>query len=346
MEMLNTRQKKVLFCVVNEYIQNRKPVSSSRVLESTDISYSSATIRNDLKKLEYLGYVRSIHTSSGKVPTDKGYRFYIDSISELIENLNISKNVDAFTNYPQLNVNTLINHAALLLSRALPVVSVITKPRTDTLKIKAIRLHKTSDDYITVVLITEIGMVDTQTVLEKMDENSLEKVERLLNASLVGRSVDDIKENLENPEILRKWKGTDVESVFDILRSIIEESSSETYVIRGLENLISDELIEQKSLRRLVLTLESPKNFYEFLESFGKIDESLIIVGSEHSHSEMNDFSSFIVPYKVNGETIGLVITIGAKAIDYQKAISMTKYVGNRLTEMLTFLSRLGRIQK
>ncbi len=344
--MLNKRQEKVLFCVVNEYIQNRKPVSSSRVLESTDISYSSATIRNDLKKLEYLGYVHHIHTSSGRVPTDKGYRFYIESISEILENTNTSKNVDAFTNYPQLNVNTLINHAAVLLSHTLPIVSVITKPRTDILKIKAIRLHKTSDDYITVVLITEIGMVDTQTVIEKMDEKSLKNVEKLLNASLVGRSVEDIKARLKDPEALRKWKGTSVESVFDILRSIIEESSAETYVIRGLENLISDDLIEQRSLRKLVSILESPKSFYAFLEKFGKIEKPSVFVGSEHPQSGMNDFSSFIAPYKINDEVIGIVLAIGAKAIDYQKAISTTRYVGNRLTEMLTFLSRLGRIQK
>ncbi|WP_036223729.1 heat-inducible transcriptional repressor HrcA [Mesoaciditoga lauensis] len=344
--MLNNRQKKVLFCVVNEYIQNRKPVSSSRILESTDISYSSATIRNDLKKLEYLGYVRHIHTSSGKVPTDKGYRFYIDSISELIENMNNSKDMNAFTEYPQLNVSTIINHAALLLSRTLPVVSVITKPRTDTLKIEAIRLHKTSDDYITVVLITEIGMIDTQTVLEKMDENSLKSVEKFLNVSLVGRTIEDIKGSLEDSDVLRKWKGTSVESVFDILKSIIEESSSETYVVRGLENLISDDLIEQKSLRRFVLTLESPKRFYTFLEGFGKVNEPSVFVGSEHPQIGMDDFSSFIAPYKVNKETVGFVLTIGAKAIDYQKAISTTRYVGNRLTEMFTFLSRLGRIKK
>lgn len=344
--MLNTRQKKVLFCVVNEYINTRKPISSSRVLESTDISYSSATIRNDLKKLEYLGYVRSIHTSSGKIPTDKGYRFYIDSVSEIIENLSMSKKVDSFSDYPQLNVNILINHAALLLARTLPVVSVITKPRTDMLKIKAIRLHKTSDDYITVVLITEIGMVDTQTVLERMSDETLTKIEGLLNASLIGRSVDDIKEGIKNPDVLRKWKGTDVESVFDILKSVIEESSAETYVMRGLENLISDDLIEQKSLRRLVLTLESPKNFYKFLESFGKVQQPMVKVGNEHSYDEMSDFSSFIAPYKVESEIIGFVISIGAKAIDYQKAISMTNYVANRLTEMLTFLSRLGKIQK
>ncbi len=344
--MLNTRQKKVLFCVVNEYIRNRKPVSSSRVLQSTDISHSSATVRNDLKKLEYLGYVHHVHTSSGRVPTDKGYRFYIDSISELLGDVKGSKEVDSLSSYPQLNVNTLLNHAAILVSRTLPVVTVITKPRTDTLKIKAIRLHKTSIDYITVVLVTEIGMVDTQTVLERMDENSLTGVEKLLNASLVGRTIDDIRKHLKDPESQQKWKGTSVESVFDILRSIIEESTAETHVIRGLENVISDDLIAQKSLKRLVLTLESPKTFSSFLEAFGEVKELKIFVGEEHPQEGMNDFASFIAPYKVYDENVGYIVVIGSKAIDYQKAISMTRYVGNRLTEMLTFLSRLGRIQK
>ncbi len=344
--MLNRRQKKVLFCVVNEYIRNRKPVSSSRVLESTDISHSSATIRNDLKKLEYLGYVHHVHTSSGRVPTDKGYRFYIDSISDLLKDIKSSTEVDSLTAYPRLNITTLLNHAAVLISRTLPVVSVITKPRTDTLKIKAIRLHKTSIDYITVVLITEIGMVDAQTVLERISEDTLIAVEKFLNMSLVGRTVDDISNHLKDSEAQRKWKGTSVESVFDILKSIIEEATSETHVIRGLGNVISDDLVSQRSLKRLVLTLESPKAFSSFLQGFGSIKEMKVFVGEEHSQEGMKDFASFVTPYKVYEENVGYVVVIGSKAIDYQKAISMTKYVGNRLTEMLTFLSRFGRIQK
>ena len=346
MKMLNDRQKKVLFCVVNEYIKNRKPVSSSRVLESTIISHSSATIRNDLKKLEYLGYVHHVHTSSGRVPTDKGYRFYAESISEIMKETDISKNVEAFPDYPQLNVDQLINHAALLLSRAIPVATVVTKPRTDTLKIRSMRLHKTSDNYITVVLLTEIGMVDTQTVLERVDEDSLKNIERFFNATLVGRTIEEIKKHLKNPESQQAWKGTSVESVFDILRSIIEESSSETYVIKGLENLISDEMVDQESLRRLVSILESSSRFYDFFEKYGHVDETKIFIGSEHVQKEMNNFSSFIVPYKVSNETIGHILSIGSKAIDYQKAISLINYIGNRLTELLTFLSRLGRIQK
>lgn len=344
--MLNKRQRKVLFCVVNEYIKNRKPVSSSRVLESTNIAHSSATVRNDLKKLEYLGYVRHVHTSSGRVPLDKGYRFYAESIMDIMKKTDISKNVESFPEYPQLNVDQIITRTATLLSRTLPVATVITKPRMDTLKIRAIRLHKTSEDYITVVLLTETGMIDAQTFLEKIAEDSLANIEKFLNTTLVGRTIDEIKEHLKDPEAQRPWKGTSVESMFDILRSIIEESSLETYVVRGLENLISDELIDQENLRKLVLTMETPDRFYEFLNEYGYFEEPKVFIGSEHPQKGMNPFSSFLVPYKVSNETIGHILVIGSKAIDYQKVIALTNYIGNRLTELFTFLSRLGSIQK
>ncbi len=344
--MLNKRQKKVLFCVVNEYIKNRKPVSSSRVLENTNIAHSSATVRNDLKKLEYLGYVHHVHTSSGRIPSDKGYRFYAESIMDIMKKTDMSKNVESFPEYPQLNVDQIITRTATLLSRTLPVATVITKPRLDTLKIRAIRLHKTSEDYITVVLLTETGIIDAQTFLERIAEDSLANIEKFLNTTLVGRTIDEIKERLKDPEAQRPWKGTSVESMFDILRSIIEESSLETYVIRGLENLISDELIDQESLRKLVLTMETPDRFYEFLNEYGYFEGSKVFIGSEHPQKGMNPFSSFLVPYKVSNETIGQVIVIGSKAIDYQKVIALTNYIGNRLTELFTFLSRLGNIQK
>ncbi len=344
--MLNERQRKVLFCVVNEYIKNRKPVSSSRVLENTNILHSSATIRNDLKKLEYLGYVHHVHTSSGRIPSDKGYRFYVESIMDIMKNMDVSKNMESFPEYPQLNVDQIITRTAALLSRALPVATVITKPRMDTLKIRAIRLHKTSEDYITVVLLTETGMIDAQTFLERVAEESLVNIERFLNSTLVGRSINEIKERLNDPESQRPWKGTSVESMFDILRGIIEESSLETYVIRGLENLISDDLIDQESLRKLVRIMETSRSFYKFLGEYGNVDKQSIFIGSEHPQKAMNPFVSFLMPYKVSNEIVGHILVISSKAIDYQRVMTLTKYIGNRLTELFTFLSRLGNMKK
>ena len=344
--MLNKRQKKVLFCVVNEYIKNRKPVSSSKVLENTNIEYSSATVRNDLKKLEYLKYVHPVHTSSGRVPSDKGYRFYVESVMSLMEKVDISKNVESFPEYPQLNVDQIITRTATLLSRTLSVATIITKPRMDTLKIRAIRLHKTSEDYITVVLLTDTGMVDAQTFFEKITEDSLAKIEKFLNTTLVGRNIEEIKERLKDPESQKPWKGTSVESMFDILKSLIEQSSLETYVVRGLENLISDELIDQENLRKLVLITETPDRFYKFLSEYGSFEGLKVFIGSEHPQSNMNPFASVLVPYKVSNETIGQIIVLSSKTVDYQKIIALTRYIGNRLTEFFTFLSRLGNIQK
>ncbi len=340
---LNERQKKVLFCVVNEYIKNKKPVSSEKIIENTNISHSSATVRNDLRKLEYLDYVRHIHTSSGRIPTDKGYRFYVDSIFDLSKEIKTSKDVEIFPNYPTGNFDQVISRVSTLLVRTLPVIVIITKPVSDKVKIKSVRIHRTFEDYITIVLSTELGMVKTQTIPKRLSEEDAREIERFLNGAIVGRTIDEIRENIFNSDFdQNRWRGTNVENTIEIIKSLTEDSGEERYTIRGIENLIDDDAVNQKVLRRLLRTLETPNKFYEFLKDFGKIDDIRVFVGSEHPQEGMESFVSFIAPYKVVNEQIGYVISISTKLIDYQKSIKMTWYVGNRLTELLTFLSRIN----
>ncbi len=339
---LNERQQKVLFCVVNEYIKSKKPVSSEKIIESTNISHSSATVRNDLKKLEYLNYVRHLHTSSGRIPTDKGYRFYVDSILELSKQTKYSKEMEIFPDYPQGNVDQVITRVSTLLSRTLPVIAIITKPTTNRIKIRSLQIHKTFEDYITIVLSTELGMIKSQTILKQMSEENVKEIEKFLNNSIVNKTIDEIRSYINREAgSSEKWKGTNVENIFDILKSITEDYGEERYTIRGVENLIDDEIIDHKVLRRLVRTLETPDKFYDFIKEYGTVDEMKIFVGSEHFQEGMESFSSFIVPYKVMDESIGYVLSIGAKVIDYQKTMALTLYIGNRLTELLTFLSRM-----
>jgi heat-inducible transcriptional repressor len=340
---LNERQKKVLFCVVNEYIKNKKPVSSEQIIKNTNISHSSATVRNDLRKLEYLDYVRHIHTSSGRIPTDKGYRFYVNSIFEISQEMKTSKDVEIFPSYPQGNFDQVINRVSTLLVKTLPVISIITKPVSDKMKIKSVRIHRTFEDYITIVLSTELGMIKTQTIPKRLSEEGAREIERFLNGAIVGRTIDELRKNIFDSDFdQNRWHGTNVENTIEIIKSLIEDLGEERYTIRGIENLIDDDAVDQKVLRRLLSVLETPDKFYGFLKDFGEIEDIRVFVGSEHPQAEMESFVSFIAPYKVIDEQIGYVISIGTKVIDYQKAIKLTWYVGNRLTELLTFLSRIS----
>lgn len=344
---LNERQKKVLFCVVNEYIKNKRPVSSEKIIENTNISHSSATVRNDLRKLEYLDYVKHIHTSSGRIPTDKGYRFYVDSIFEISQEMKTSKDMELFPNYPQGNFDQVINRVSTLFVRTAPVMIIITKPVSDKMKIKTVKIHRTLEDYITVVLFTERGMIKSQTILQRLSEESVREIEKILNNIIIGRTIEEIRENILNTQFEQnRWHGTNVENTIEIIKSLIEDSGEDRYIIRGVENLIDDESVDQNVLRNLLRTLETPNKFYKFLQDFGRIEDIKIFIGSEHPQPNMESFASFIVPYKVLDEQIGYVLSIGTKTIDYQRIIKLTLYVGNRLTELLTFLSRINETKR
>uniref|UniRef100_A0A7V3RFI5 Heat-inducible transcription repressor HrcA C-terminal domain-containing protein n=1 Tax=Mesoaciditoga lauensis TaxID=1495039 RepID=A0A7V3RFI5_9BACT len=251
--------------------------------------------------------------------------------------------MEIFPDYPQGNVDQVINRVSTLLSRTIPVIAIITKPFADKVRIKSLRLHKTSEDYITIVLATEMGMIKSQTILKNISEEAMKEIEKFLNTYIIDRSIDDIRNYMAGDQFFsERWKGTNVENIFDILKSLTEDSGEEKYTIRGFENLIDDETVDQKTLRKLIRTLETPDRFYEFLKGYGKVEDVSIFIGSEHFQEGMESFTSFIAPYKVMNEPIGYVLVIGTKVIDYQKAMTLTWYVGNRLTELLTFLSRVG----
>ncbi|PLV58333.1 heat-inducible transcriptional repressor HrcA [Thermotoga sp. KOL6] len=328
LKKLNDRQRKVLYCIVREYIESKKPVSSQRVLEISNIDFSSATIRNDMKKLEYLGYIYQPHTSAGRVPTDKGFRFYYEEMVKLTEETTETDvEVEAIKFIPLADPEKVLLLAGNLLSRLTGGYVLLERPNPKELRILRVLLIPISEDYIIFSILTEFG-VSKITPIRVHENWNWEEIEKQLNLILKGRTIDEILSG--KVETLRG------SNLVKLIESVISEKL-ERYVDVGLENLLKDDTLDLEDIKNL---LEEVKD-QEFLESLIEEEKDVTVkIGKEIGRKKLEKFAIFSGRYFKNTSPIGSVFLFTSKVTRYDKNRKVFDYVLNRLSEFFTSVSR------
>ncbi|HEW92953.1 MAG TPA: heat-inducible transcription repressor HrcA [Thermotogaceae bacterium] len=342
---LNERQKKILFCLVKEYIKTHRPVSSSRLLEVSNIGYSSATIRNDMRKLDYFGYLKQPHMSAGRIPTDKALRFYLNAIEEIIKSSKeLGNQIELdFQEYFEGDFNKILEGAIKLLSLSSNGIVIIEKPKMESLKILSIRLNKI-DDFRTVVFIsTELGLNETFTIFHPNDLSFVE-LENLLNNNLRNMTIKDVKKYVSefqiNPQM---WYDKKLEELIRFLKKLVSERFEEGFLKYGFQRIVLHDLIDLGDIRNIIGFVENDRMIQEFLEREFPLEiaeDRRILIGSENGIKNLESFSLFLSNYKILDRKIGRLLLITSKIADYQKIIQLIDYVSNRLTEILTRLAK------
>jgi len=330
---INERQKKILYCVVREYIMTKKPISSERVLEASDISCSSATVRNDLRKLEYLGYLNQPHTSAGRVPTDKGYRFYVNETLNLIKEYT-QHSASIHSKYPMTfgDMEKILTGAAIALSRITKGAVILEKPAIDKLKILKISIAQITKTYNVVSVITELGLVKfiPFRTFGEIDYLSLEK---MMNELLAGYTIETIGDRSIETEADQYLL-----DLSEYLASALKEDSSSNLVKVGLDTLINAENFNIEEIRKL-------SNFFSddsmLRKVFTKTQETpAILIGNEHGIEGLENLAIFVDSYRKEEKLMGKVMVITSKVIKYEDIVSSLKYMVSRLTEYFTVATR------
>lgn len=342
---LNERQKKVLFCLVKEYINTHRPVSSSRLLKVSNINYSSATIRNDMRKLDYFGYLKQPHMSAGRIPTDKALRFYLDAVKEILDtSKELGSQIELdFQDYFEGDFNRIIEGAAKLLSLSSNGIAIIEKPKMESLKIVSIRLNRL-DDFRTMVFIsTELGLSETFTIFHPNDMNFVE-LENSLNKNLKNMTITDIKKYISEFKIdPQMWYDKKMEELMRFLEKLVSERFEESFIKYGFQRIVLHDLINLEDIRNVIGFVEDNKALKEFLEEefpIGIPTDKKILIGSENIISKLTSFAIFLSSYKILDRKVGRLVLVTPKIIDYQRIVRLIEYVSNRLTEMLTRLAK------
>ena len=311
--MLDDRKKRVLQAIVEEYINTAEPVSSNALTNNYGLNYSSATIRNEMADLEKKGYLDKTHTSSGRIPSEKGYRYYVD---ELINDNDISLEE---IKYISSKLETKVNEIEDLTKLTATTISEVTHyttlsigPKNDEQLIEEIKFVQLGSRMIMAVILTDTGLVK-ETIIkfdEDITQKQVETVNYMFNQKLKGKSLETIKGPLE-------------EYLFD-------EMNYSVNVIRPIIEQIKKVLAEVA--KNFVNVLDTKELMEDMLNS-GFAQDINVYIGNENEKDELKDFSIVTFKHKVGNKDLGTIGIIGPKRMDYSKVISVMKYISKKLND-------------
>ncbi len=333
---LDDRKQQILKAVVEDYIMSAEPVGSKALVEKYKLNYSSATIRNDMKVLEDDGYLSQPHISSGRVPSTKGYRYYVDNLMKekrlsMVEINYIENSISGFGDYEGL-----IEEASKVVSKVLNMPTVCSVSKDDI--IESVKVVNISDRILMVVLVSKSGSI--KDCIVKINENISEEMMSQMNSVL--------NENL---------KDTPFQKICDVLNSLIErEISIYKTVIDDITKTVEQEVLKKKDIKinseTLPALLDLPefedinkaRNLLNLLSAKDVLDTTLnkvplndlsIVIGNEIEELVLKDYTIVSLNVKNKDETLGKIGVIAPKRLDYSKTVSTLKYIDKKLKDIL-----------
>jgi heat-inducible transcriptional repressor len=339
-ENLSERERQILANLINYYIQSADPVGSRVIANKFQMGLSSATIRNTLQDLEELGLVEQPHASAGRVPTDVGYRVYVDY---LLKPEQLSASEEQVIRQAILKegrgINEILGQTARILGDITAQLGVTMAPRFEEAKLHNVRLIPVADGRIMVVVITGSGLVRS-VILEieaNLSDSTLLEVEAVLNERLSGLSLANIRDTISRRMGGVTGHGRLINLVIDSKDKIWTDERGEEMYYAGADRLLRmPEFADRDRLSRLMQLLEDGKVLGEFLSHVG--EEGLVItIGRENRLREIINCSIVTSTYRV-GNITGTIGVIGPTRMPYNKLVSVVEYTARSITEVLAGL--------
>ena len=333
--MLDDRKKKVLQAIVEEYINTAEPVSSNALISKYGLDLSSATIRNEMADLEKVGYIEKTHTSSGRVPSAKGYRYYVD---ELLKDDNISlEEVKYISDKLETKVNEiedLTKITANTISEITHYTTVTIGPKTDEQIIKEIKFVLLGSRMILAVIMTDTGMVK-ETIIkfdEDVNEKQVETINYMFNNKLKGKPIETINQPLEE-YLYNEMKGMVgvIKPIITQIKKVLFEEN-EIHLQGARKELDLPEFNSLQVAKNFMNILDEKELIADMLNS-GFAEDINVYIGGEDEKEQLKDFSVVTFKHKIGNKDMGTIGIIGPKRMDYSKVISVMKYISKKLNE-------------
>ncbi len=333
---LSERKMIILQAIVRNYLETGEPVGSRTISKYTDLNLSSATIRNEMADLEEMGYIVQPHTSAGRIPTDAGYRVYVDTMMAEKD-----KEVEALkTNLleKEERLDQLLKQTAKLLATNTNYASMVSAPSIHQNKLKLIQLSRVNDSQLLAVIVIE-GNVIKNTLLdvsEQINEETVLKLNILLNTHLTGLSIEEI--NLKLISSLKTQAGIHSDIVGDVIdavaKAIHDEDDLEIYT-SGTNNIFKyPELTDSNAASELIGAFEEKQALSELVvKTLSESEETgiQVYIGNESPVSTMKDCSIVTATYDLGDGMKGTIGIIGPKRMDYEKVVDNLKDVMRQL---------------
>lgn len=336
--MLDERKRLVLRAIIDSYIETAEPVGSRTIARKHDLGVSSATIRNEMADLEETGYLQQPHISAGRIPSDKGYRFYVDTLMEPHAfSLSELRRIQGEILGARLGLERSIVEAARLLALLTQSVSLVVAPSTDQLVFKHLQIVALEDTGILVTLVLHPGIVKNR-LIQTEQEYTQEQIAELsvaLNQKLKGITYKRLGVTVFH-EIIRDFGEIGRVLVELVLQGLAEEKEEQLYASGTLNILNQPEFRDVDRAKALFEALEQKEHLLNVLASASKSSGVQVVIGHENNHSAMQGCSLVTCTYFVGNDVVGTLGVIGPTRMDYAKVVAAVDMVSQSLSALLT----------
>ena len=331
MSELDERKRKILKAIIKTYLETGEPVGSRTISKDTDLNLSSATIRNEMSDLEEMGYILQPHTSAGRIPSDMGYRLYVDELMQEKEQ-EVSQIQEMMIEKTD-RMEKVLKQVVRILASNTNYATMITGPNYHHNKVKFIQLSKVNEEQILAVIVVEGNLVKNQIIAlgEPIDDEQILKLNLLLNTQLNGLTIDEI--NLGMIKKLKEQAGVHssvVSEVLDAVALAIAADEEEVPVYTsGATNIFKyPELADSNKASELISALEDKKELAEMIKDTVSGEENTgiqVYIGSESPIQTMKDCSVVTASYDLGDGMKGTIGIIGPKRMDYENVVDNLK---------------------
>ena len=333
---LSERKKLILKAIVEAHIEGGEPVGSKYIMQNNLLSCSSATIRNEMAELEQLGYLVQPHTSAGRVPSQAGYRFYVDALVEqYVKTTHDVVKINQILHSKMDELDQILDTASRLASTMTNYTGIAIKPRSNSVTMSKFEIVSIDENNFAMVMITSGGAVKTKKVktAAKIPEGALKKLSDLFNSELCGLGADMIT----LPTIMRLEDemrdsafliGPAIKCIYEVMNDI----DGGEMKLSGLNHLLKyPEYSDANQLGELLGTLESQDEILD-LVSNSQNDDINVLIGSESSVKVMNNSSLVFKPIKKNGRTVGVIGVLGPRRMNYKQVLQTLDEIGGSIS--------------
>ena len=338
---LDERKTKILDAIIRNYLETGEPVGSRTISKYTDLNLSSATIRNEMADLEELGYILQPHTSAGRIPSDKGYRFYVDHLME--EKNREVDDMKQFVIEHTEKMEQVLQQVAKVLAANTNYATMISVPQYSGSKIKFIQLSRVTPLQLVAVVVSDNNVIRNQIINldEEMDDQTILKLNLLLNTNLNGVPIQDINLGMiarlkEQAGVHGSVVGTVLDAVADTIQ--VDEDDMQIYT-SGATNIFKyPELADTSKASELISAFEEKQDLVDLVKERMSDTENTgiqVYIGDEMPVQTMKDCSVVTATYELGKGMHGTIGIIGPKRMDYANVVDSLKALKVQLDELI-----------
>jgi heat-inducible transcriptional repressor len=332
---LSNRQREILRLIIQEYVVGGRAVGSQSLIERYPLNVSSATVRNEMSALERLGFIEQMHTSAGRVPTDRGYRFYVEQYAS---DSSLPANDQIMIRHQFRQVETQLESwlelAASVLAGFARNVSVVTSPRTAVSRLRHFELLSLQERVVLLIMVTQESTVHQAMlhVAEPVSQEELSASADRLNAAFENLTVDELRAGVVGLADLDKLIG---EHLLATLESTLASERTEVHY-QGIEHVLQQQEFGGSQLaQQLLEMLRGGSLLSELLPQISDRDGLQIFIGEENASEGLRPFGVVVATYGVDDEVTGLLGILGPRRMPYERSISSVRYMARLMSDLM-----------